>query len=43
MQNIRYNFLFVIGLILMLGWTSAFAVGTDNRDTRDKRLKKPEF
>jgi hypothetical protein len=36
MRKIRYNFLFVIGLMLTLGITSAFGFGGDDKNNRPK-------
>ncbi|MDQ6785617.1 MAG: hypothetical protein M3033_02190 [Acidobacteriota bacterium] len=36
MRHIRYNFLFVIGLILTLGLTTAFAGGKDDKNKQPK-------
>jgi len=36
MRNIRYNFLFVIGLILTLGLTTVFAGGKDDKNKQPK-------
>jgi hypothetical protein len=36
MRNIKYNFLFVIGLVLTLGLTTAFAGGKDDKVKRPK-------
>lgn len=36
MRNIRYNFLFVIGLMLTLGWTTVFANNADEKNRRPK-------
>lgn len=36
MRNIKYNFLFVVGLVLTLGLTTVFAGGKDDKNKRPK-------
>ncbi len=38
MRNIRFNFLFVVGLILTFGLTTVFAQRNDNRNRRPKNM-----